>query len=83
MHMLKFQSVRFAFSKLMWVLQIFIILHFVEEVIRKRKEMLKEEKELERIQAKRNLDFLDILLFAKVFSVLFFFLQKNNVIPQD
>ncbi|XP_070822233.1 cytochrome P450 4B1-like [Chaetodon trifascialis] len=36
-----------------------------EEVIRKRKEALKEEKELDRIQAKRNLDFLDILLFAK------------------
>ncbi|XP_076592483.1 cytochrome P450 4B1-like isoform X8 [Chaetodon auriga] len=36
-----------------------------EEVIRKRKEALKEEKELNRIQAKRNLDFLDILLFAK------------------
>ncbi|XP_041797693.1 cytochrome P450 4B1 [Chelmon rostratus] len=36
-----------------------------EEVIRKRKEALKEEKELDRIQAKRNLDFLDILLFAR------------------
>ncbi|XP_070822230.1 cytochrome P450 4B1-like [Chaetodon trifascialis] len=36
-----------------------------EEVIRKRKEALKEEKELDRIQAKRYLDFLDILLFAK------------------
>ncbi|KAM4601447.1 cytochrome P450 4T8 [Polymixia lowei] len=36
-----------------------------EEVIRKRKEALKEEKELDRIQAKRNLDFLDILLCAK------------------
>ncbi|XP_039973213.1 cytochrome P450 4B1 [Xiphias gladius] len=36
-----------------------------EEVIRKRKEALKEEKELSRIQTKRNLDFLDILLFAK------------------
>ncbi|KAK2844848.1 hypothetical protein Q5P01_011507 [Channa striata] len=35
------------------------------EVIRKRKEALKEEKELDRIQAKRNLDFLDILLLAK------------------
>ncbi|XP_011616494.1 cytochrome P450 4T8 isoform X2 [Takifugu rubripes] len=36
-----------------------------EEVIKKRREALKKEKELERIQAKRNLDFLDILLFAK------------------
>lgn len=36
-----------------------------EEVIRKRKEALKEENELSRIQAKRNLDFLDILLFAR------------------
>uniref|UniRef100_A0A3Q3JP45 Cytochrome P450, family 4, subfamily T, polypeptide 8 n=1 Tax=Monopterus albus TaxID=43700 RepID=A0A3Q3JP45_MONAL len=37
-----------------------------EEVIRKRKEALKKEKELKHIQAKRNLDFLDILLFARV-----------------
>ncbi|KAA8591742.1 hypothetical protein FQN60_017116 [Etheostoma spectabile] len=36
-----------------------------EEVIRKRKEALKEEKELDRVQAKRNLDFLDILLLAR------------------
>lgn len=36
-----------------------------EEVIRKRKEALKKEKELKHIQAKRNLDFLDILLFAR------------------
>lgn len=36
-----------------------------EEVIRKRKEALKDEKELGRIQTKRNLDFLDILLFAR------------------
>uniref|UniRef100_A0A3Q3JGE6 Cytochrome P450, family 4, subfamily T, polypeptide 8 n=1 Tax=Monopterus albus TaxID=43700 RepID=A0A3Q3JGE6_MONAL len=35
------------------------------EVIRKRKEALKKEKELKHIQAKRNLDFLDILLFAR------------------
>jgi len=35
-------------------------------VIRKRKEALKEE--LEKIQAKRNLDFLDILLCARVCS---------------
>ncbi|XP_062254782.1 cytochrome P450 4B1-like [Platichthys flesus] len=36
-----------------------------EDVIRKRKEELKEEKELDQIQAKRNLDFLDILLCAR------------------
>ncbi|XP_077382179.1 cytochrome P450 4T8 [Festucalex cinctus] len=36
-----------------------------EEVIRKRKEALKEEKEAEGIQSKRNLDFLDILLLAR------------------
>ncbi|KAG7283399.1 hypothetical protein CRUP_000925 [Coryphaenoides rupestris] len=34
-------------------------------MIRKRKEALKEEAELEKIQAKRNLDFLDILLCAR------------------
>ncbi|XP_051921121.1 cytochrome P450 4B1-like [Hippocampus zosterae] len=36
-----------------------------EEVIRKRKEALKEEKEPERIRTKRTLDFLDILLLAR------------------
>ncbi|KAJ8289244.1 hypothetical protein COCON_G00019030 [Conger conger] len=36
-----------------------------EEVVRKRKEALKDEKELGRIQKKRNLDFLDILLCAR------------------
>ncbi|XP_061573227.1 cytochrome P450 4B1 [Cololabis saira] len=36
-----------------------------QEVIRKRQEALKEEKEVSRIQRKRNLDFLDILLFAR------------------
>ncbi|XP_051263705.1 LOW QUALITY PROTEIN: cytochrome P450 4B1 [Dicentrarchus labrax] len=36
-----------------------------EEVIKKRKEALKEEKELDRIQAKKNLDFLNILLLAR------------------
>uniref|UniRef100_A0A8C6THR8 aromatase n=1 Tax=Neogobius melanostomus TaxID=47308 RepID=A0A8C6THR8_9GOBI len=35
------------------------------EVIRKRKDELKEEKELDRIEAKRYLDFLDILLCAR------------------
>lgn len=43
-----------------------LILSVEDKVIRKRKEALKEEKELDRIQAKRNLDFLDILLFARV-----------------
>uniref|UniRef100_A0A667YNQ9 aromatase n=1 Tax=Myripristis murdjan TaxID=586833 RepID=A0A667YNQ9_9TELE len=38
--------------------------HHTEEVIRKRREELKKETELDRIQAKRNLDFLDILLCA-------------------
>uniref|UniRef100_A0A3Q2NN52 aromatase n=1 Tax=Fundulus heteroclitus TaxID=8078 RepID=A0A3Q2NN52_FUNHE len=36
-----------------------------DEVIKKRKEALKEETELGRIQTKRYLDFLDILLFAR------------------
>ncbi|XP_007557321.1 cytochrome P450 4T8 [Poecilia formosa] len=36
-----------------------------DEVIKKRKEVLKQETELSRIQAKRYLDFLDILLFAR------------------
>ncbi|XP_031708834.1 cytochrome P450 4T8 [Anarrhichthys ocellatus] len=36
-----------------------------EEVIRKRREELKEENKLDRIQTKRNLDFLDILLLAR------------------
>ncbi|KAL0984727.1 hypothetical protein UPYG_G00145930 [Umbra pygmaea] len=35
------------------------------KIIRERKEALKDEKELHRIQAKRNLDFLDILLCAR------------------
>ncbi|XP_053549485.1 cytochrome P450 4B1 [Bombina bombina] len=36
-----------------------------DEVIKQRKESLKHEKELEKIQQKRHLDFLDILLCAK------------------
>ncbi|XP_063283836.1 cytochrome P450 4B1-like [Pelobates fuscus] len=36
-----------------------------EKVIKQRKESLQQEKELEKIQKKRHLDFLDILLFAK------------------
>lgn len=58
---------------------IFIILPFEEEVIKKRREALKKEKELERIQAKRNLDFLDILLFAKVS----FFSLENHTVLQN
>ncbi|XP_013763631.1 cytochrome P450 4B1-like, partial [Pundamilia nyererei] len=42
-----------------------VTLSHTEEVIRKRREALKEEKELGQIQAKRYLDFLDILLFAR------------------
>ncbi|KAG8436954.1 hypothetical protein GDO86_007872 [Hymenochirus boettgeri] len=36
-----------------------------DKVIRQRKESMKQDKELETIQQKRYLDFLDILLFAK------------------
>ncbi|XP_069050372.1 cytochrome P450 4B1-like isoform X1 [Lepisosteus oculatus] len=36
-----------------------------DEVIKQRKEALKDEKELDKIQKKRNLDFLDILLCAR------------------
>ncbi|XP_063342717.1 cytochrome P450 4B1-like [Pelmatolapia mariae] len=42
-----------------------VALSHTEEVIKKRREALKEEKELGQIQAKRYLDFLDILLFAR------------------
>ncbi|KAJ7332758.1 hypothetical protein JRQ81_014938 [Phrynocephalus forsythii] len=38
---------------------------YTEKVIEERKKSLKEEGELEKIQNKRYLDFLDILLFAK------------------
>uniref|UniRef100_A0A8C0GT91 Uncharacterized protein n=1 Tax=Chelonoidis abingdonii TaxID=106734 RepID=A0A8C0GT91_CHEAB len=37
-----------------------------DKVIRERKETLKDEQELEKIQTRRHLDFLDILLNAKV-----------------
>lgn len=37
-----------------------------DKVIRERKECLKDELEFEKIQKKRHLDFLDILLCAKV-----------------
>uniref|UniRef100_A0A667YB32 Cytochrome P450, family 4, subfamily T, polypeptide 8 n=1 Tax=Myripristis murdjan TaxID=586833 RepID=A0A667YB32_9TELE len=40
-------------------------LSFIEEVIKKRKEALKEMNGLDQIQSKRNLDFLDILLCAR------------------
>lgn len=43
----------------------FIILP-LDKVIRERKEWLKDERELEKIQKKRRLDFLDIVLCAKV-----------------
>nr|BAA85387.1 cytochrome P450 XL-304 [Xenopus laevis] len=36
-----------------------------DKVIQQRKESMKHEKELEKIQQKRHLDFLDILLFAR------------------
>lgn len=47
-----------------------IILSFEVEIVKKRKEALKEEKELGRIQAKRYLDFLDIILLARVCYVI-------------
>ncbi|XP_073342213.1 cytochrome P450 4T8 [Pagrus major] len=50
----------YRYRKACWVAH-----NHTREVIRKRKEALKEEKELDRIQAKRNLDFLDILLLAR------------------
>lgn len=37
-----------------------------DKVIHERKESLKDEQEFEKIQKKRHLDFLDILLCAKV-----------------
>lgn len=43
-----------------------MILSFEETVIKKRKAALKEETELDNIKAKRYLDFLDILLLARV-----------------
>lgn len=42
------------------------LLPFADVVIKKRREDLKDEKELNRIQAKRGLDFLDLILLAKV-----------------
>nr|XP_048718598.1 cytochrome P450 4B1-like isoform X3 [Caretta caretta] len=39
--------------------------HHTDKVIRERKESLKDERELEKIQRRRHLDFLDILLSAK------------------
>lgn len=46
--------------------QLSMILRFEDEVIRKRTEALKEEKEMERVRGKRQLDFLDILLLSRV-----------------
>lgn len=46
--------------------QLSMILRFKDEVIRKRTEALKEEKEMERVRGKRQLDFLDILLLSRV-----------------
>lgn len=43
-----------------------ITLSSPDKVIRERKESLKDEREFEKIQKKRHLDFLDILLCAKV-----------------
>lgn len=37
-----------------------------DQVIQRRKAQLREEGELEKVRKKRHLDFLDILLFAKV-----------------
>uniref|UniRef100_A0A8C3FRY2 Uncharacterized protein n=1 Tax=Chrysemys picta bellii TaxID=8478 RepID=A0A8C3FRY2_CHRPI len=42
-----------------------IVHRHTEKVIKERKEWLKDERELEKIQKKRRLDFLDILLCAK------------------
>uniref|UniRef100_A0A674J577 Cytochrome P450 family 4 subfamily B member 1 n=1 Tax=Terrapene triunguis TaxID=2587831 RepID=A0A674J577_9SAUR len=42
-----------------------IVHRHTEKVIKERKEWLKDERELEKIQKKRHLDFLDILLCAK------------------
>lgn len=42
------------------------LLPLADDVIKKRMEELKNEKELDRIQAKRGLDFLDLILLAKV-----------------
>ncbi|XP_048207201.1 cytochrome P450 4A6-like [Perognathus longimembris pacificus] len=39
---------------------------YTDHVIKKRKDQLQEEGELEKIKKKRHLDFLDILLFAKM-----------------
>lgn len=38
----------------------------IDQIIKQRKAQLKDDKELENIRKKRHLDFLDILLFAKV-----------------
>ena len=40
--------------------------HWADRVIKLRKAQLQDKGELEKIRNKRHLDFLDILLFAKV-----------------
>uniref|UniRef100_A0A8C5Q042 Cytochrome P450 4B1-like n=1 Tax=Leptobrachium leishanense TaxID=445787 RepID=A0A8C5Q042_9ANUR len=42
-----------------------VVHQHTENVIKQRKELIKHEEELEKIQQKRHLDFLDILLFAQ------------------
>uniref|UniRef100_A0A8C3FSB3 Cytochrome P450 n=1 Tax=Chrysemys picta bellii TaxID=8478 RepID=A0A8C3FSB3_CHRPI len=42
-----------------------LVHHHMDKVIRERKEFLKDERQLEKIQRRRHLDFLDILLSAK------------------
>lgn len=44
------------------------VLIYSDKVIQERKESLKDEREFEKIKKKRHLDFLDILLCAKVSS---------------
>lgn len=39
---------------------------WIDQVIKSRKAQLQDEGELEKIKKKRRLDFLDILLFARV-----------------
>lgn len=46
-----------------------LILCSLDKVIQERKESLKDEREFEKIQKKRYLDFLDILLCAKVSDI--------------
>lgn len=45
---------------------LFIYFPNTDNVIKQRKESLKQDTELEKVKQKRHLDFLDILLYAKV-----------------